>query len=77
VIRRLRTAIELSCGLTEDERSQLKEWILDVLFKKEKSKLGGREEVEKMKAERAAAVNALRAANVSDEIIEKAYPIMR
>jgi hypothetical protein len=126
ILRRLRTAIKLSRQLTEDERLQLKDWILDVLLKNAKAKLSrsqtaeikkifeskeeadmtyaleraideverrgerrGRQderkkaeakiktEREKAQAEREAAVSALRAAGVSDEIIEKAYPNVR
>jgi membrane protein involved in colicin uptake len=42
-LRRLRTAIKLSRRLTEDERLQLKDWILDVLLKKARSKLSKKE----------------------------------
>jgi hypothetical protein len=43
ILRRLRTAIKLSRQLPEDERSQLKDWILDVLLKKAKAKLSRKE----------------------------------
>jgi predicted transposase/invertase (TIGR01784 family) len=39
VLRRLRTVLKISARLTPDEQLQLKDWIVDVIFRKAKDKL--------------------------------------